>query len=155
MSNSTKNIKDCVWKSNPLQSLYIVLPKWMNPFCVTKSLSLEISRNSTDGFYLTLNIKYSFFFRNVGKTAILSHFSFNNPGPLRGPPLMSWNLNNSVLSLKLMNGKYLAGVMLASSPPSGETVCLAPLNLPRILVAFEISMISISNQPSQRWSTCR
>ena len=49
---------------------------------------------------MTLNKKYSLAFLNVGKRAILSHFSFKRPFPFKGPPLMSPNLDNCEFRLK-------------------------------------------------------
>jgi hypothetical protein len=92
-------------------------------------------------------MKNSSFFRKVGKTAILSHFSFSNPVPLPGPPLIRPNFDNCVLLLKSMNEKYFAGVTPATIVPLGATG-LDPLSyfVPIMFVALEISKISIYHQ---------
>src|SRR5271169_573763 len=92
-------------------------------------------------------MKNSSFFRKVGNTAILSHFSFNKPVPFPGPPLIRPNFDNCVLLLKSMKEKYFAGVTPSTMVPLGATG-LEPLSyfVPTMFVALEISKISIYDQ---------
>jgi hypothetical protein len=79
------------------------LTKIDKPILCNEIIITVVSESYRDT-YLTLKRKYSLSFLKVGSKAILSHFSFNNPGPFKGPPLLNPNLFNCVLSLKSMKG---------------------------------------------------
>src|SRR5438045_1248760 len=127
------------------------LPKINKPILSHKVIITKSVSRDREGEYLILNKKNSFFFRKVGRRAILSHFSFRRPGPFNGPPLIKWNLESSELRLKSRNGKYSAGVTLGSRTPRGATGFAGSSNFdPRIFVALEISIISICCQDVQK-----